>query len=436
MTAAGDVPRDFLAISRRLLDVLGADGLGDESDQRHFAVDGVEASWVAQPASIEQASAVLQICAEHDLAVVPAGLGYRLGHGLSPERVDLVLSTARLCGVIDHAAADLTLTVEAGATLGAIDRVLRPAGQWLPLDPPRPDETTVGGLIAAQATGPSRQKHGGPRESLLGVRALLADGTAIQSGGRVVKNVAGYDLQKLLVGSFGTLAIVVEATFKLAPLPSARRLLCFTAGDRGALARAAAAAADSVFEPEFLELLIEPGVVPVLAVGIAGTAEDVDAAAVGLAERFASLGAEPALEAIGDPELRARLASIQSGGEGIVVVRGAVRRDRLGAWLDGGLEALRPLASAVRAHAHAGIGVARLRIEGARQEELASPLARIREQARAEGGYLVVEHAPPAWKPGLDVWGEPGAGAELMAGIKAAFDPRRRLSPGRFVGGL
>lgn len=425
--------RDFLAISRRLLDVLGADGLGDAADQAHFAVDGVEPAWVAQPDTVEQAVAVLRVAAEHALAVVPAGLGARLGQGFPAERVDLVLSTARLTRVVEHAAADLTLTVEAGATLAALDEALRPARQWLPLDPPRPERTTIGGLVAAQATGPSRQRYGGPREWLLGVRALLADGTAVKSGGRVVKNVAGYDLQKLLVGSFGTLAVVVEATFKLAPRPRARRTLVFTGADTAALAAAGAAAADSVFEPEIVELLLG-GEAARLVVRVAGTEDDVEAAARGVVERLAALAIEPSAPSLDDAALRAELESPQAPGADSVVLRAALRRDRLAAWLDAARSELAPLGSALGGHAHAGVGVARLRLDGARPAGLDAAVARLRERALATGGYLVVEQAPSAWKSALDVWG-PAPGADgLMAGVKRAFDPDRRFSPGRFVG--
>lgn len=428
--------RDFLAISRRLLDVLGGDGLGDAHDQAHFAVDGVEPAWVAQPETVEQAIAVLRVAAEHELAVVPAGLGARLGQGFPAERVDLVLSTARLSRIVEHAAADLTLTVEAGATLAALEEALRPAGQWLPLDPPRPAQTTIGGLVAAQATGPSRQRYGGPREWLLGVRALLADGTAVKSGGRVVKNVAGYDLQKLLVGSFGTLAVVVEATFKLAPRPRSRRTLLFAGGSTAMLAAGAAAVADSVFEPEIVELVLHGETAPRLVIRVAGTDDDVEAAACGIVERLASFGIEASSDAIDDAALRAELDSLQAPGADVVVLRAALRRDGLAAWLDGARSELAPLARVLSGHAHAGVGVVRLRLDGARREGLEAVVGRLREQAGATGGYLLVEQAPTAWKPALDPWGRARAGDDLMAGIKRAFDPGGRFSPGRFVGRL
>lgn len=425
-------PRDFLAISRRLLEVLGADGLGDEGDQRRFAVDGLEPSWVAMPSTVEQASAVLAIANEYDLAVVPAGLGRRLDQGFPPERCDLLLTTERLARIVEHASADLTLTVEAGATLAAIDEALRPSGQWLPLDPASPEATTIGGLIAAQPTGPCRQRHGGPREWLLGVRALLADGTLVKSGGHVVKNVAGYDLQKLLVGSFGSLALVVEATFKLAPRPRARKLLRFASEDRGALLRVASGVADSVFEPELVELLVADDGTSELVVGVAGTKADVEAASRGV-EGIAAAQSLAGASSYDPNEIRRRHADLQAAAPTSLVIRAGIRRDRLGPWLEGALGALRPFGESLAASAHAGIGVARLRLEAARRDEIASVVERLRDEARPGGGYLVIEQAPREWKATTDVWGSSPV-ADLTRGVKQAFDPRRRFSPGRFVG--
>jgi glycolate dehydrogenase FAD-binding subunit len=436
VSAAPAVGRDFLAVSRRLLDVLGADGLGSESDQRHFAVDGLEPPWVALPATAEEAERVLRICAEHDLAVVPAGSGLRLGQGLPPERLDVVLSTARMSAVIEHAAADLTLTVEAGAPLAAVGSALRSAGQWLPFDPAFPAQTTIGGLIAARACGPSRQAFGTARESLIGVRALLADGTSVKSGGRVVKNVAGYDLQKLLVGSFGTLAVIVEATFKLQPLAEVSRAVCFSAPSIEALATTGAHLADSVLAPQFVELLARAEEPPVLIAGFSGAREDVEDA-VGRARGIgARLGAGEAAAPIDEEEMRVRLEALQKLGDDVAVMRAGVRRDALVPWLQSSLERCQSVAERVHAQAHAGIGVARLRLEGARRRELAPLLLELRDGARRVGGYLVVESAPPAWKESLDVWGPPGPDFALMKGVKAAFDPQRRLSPGRLVGRL
>jgi len=432
VSVASAAGRDFVALSRRFLDALGADGLGDESDQRQFAVDGIEPSWVLLPATASEAATALGICAEHDLAVVPAGRGLRLGRGRVPARLDVVLSTSAMGAIVDHAAADLTVTVEAGATLAAVNDALRSAGQWLPFDPPLPHETTIGGLIAAQAAGPRRQAFGTVRDSLLGVHALLADGTAVKSGGRVVKNVAGYDLHKLLVGSFGTLAVIVEATFKLQPLPETQRLVSFGPGAATRMIALALTLADANLGAQILELLVGPQGETVLVAEFAGMAEDVEEASRRAASRAGQFVAEP----FDETALRARLDDFERAAPDSVVLRAAVPRAFLGAWLGAALERCAPLASRVTAQVHAALGIARLRLEAADDQRFPPVLARLRAAAREGGGYLIVEHAPLRWKRWLDVWGPPSAAHDLMKGIKAAFDPRGLLAPGRFVGGL
>jgi glycolate oxidase FAD binding subunit len=427
--------RDFLALSRRLLDVLGPDGLGDESDQRQFAVDGIEPSWVLLPASIAEAETALRLCAAHDLAIVPAGRGLRLGRGLAPERLDAVLSTSAMSAIVDHAAADLTLTVEAGATLATVNETLRPAGQWLPFDPALPQETTIGGLIAAQAAGPSRQAFGTARESLLGVRALLADGTLVKSGGRVVKNVAGYDIHKLLVGSFGTLAVIAEATFKLQPLPEAKHIVSYGSAPLASLFDLARMLADSALGVQFLEVLAGTSSDPMLVAGFAGVAEDVDEASRRAAAYATDLGID-AREPFDEALLWKRLDEFERVPSQAVVVRAGMLRTELRSWVSVSLEQCAAIAGRVRAHAHGGLGVARLRLDEVDPQRLEPVLANLRQTARRSGGYLIIEHAQAPWKRSLDVWGPPPADHHLMKGIKAAFDPHRRLAPGRFVGGL
>ena len=436
MSAVAAPSRDFLALSRRLLDVLGADGLGSESDQRQFAVDGVEPAWVLLPASAPETQQALALCAAHDLAVVPAGLGLRLGQGNPPARLDAVLSTSRMDRIVEHAADDLTLTVEAGATVAAVNTTLRASGQWLPFDPSLPAETTIGGLLAANVSGPSRQAFGTAREWLLGLRVALADGTIVKSGGRVVKNVAGYDVHKLLVGSFGTLAVILEATFKLQPLPEATRVLGFTSQAVDSLFRLGSALADSALPPRFVEVVVEGSATPRLIAGLAGLVEEVEDGCSRAAATAAGLGVDPDPEPLGDEGMRAVLEGFERARDGAVVLRAGVRRDAACGWLVNALAGSHSIARAVRAHAHAGVGVARVRLEEPDPERLPGLVAALRESAVHGGGYLVVEAAPTAWKAALDVWGPPGAGFDLMKGVKAVFDPHGLFARGRFVGGL
>jgi len=191
-----------------------------EAAEGSYPVDGVAARFVARPRSVSEASQVLAAAAADGLAVAFAGGGSKLGLGNPPERVDLEVQTSGLGQVLEHAAGDLVVRAQAGVPLADLQAALAPAGQWLALDPPEP-RATVGGVVAANASGPRRLRYGTVRDLIIGITVVLADGTVAHAGGKVVKNVAGYDLAKLFCGSLGTLGMVAEAIFRLHPLPAA-----------------------------------------------------------------------------------------------------------------------------------------------------------------------------------------------------------------------
>ncbi len=186
------------------------------------AIGGVRPRFVVEPGSVEEVSALLWLAHHAGLAVAPRGGGTTLGWGATPRRLDLILSTARLDRVLEHAAGDLVARAEAGVTLETLQAAAGAAGQRLALDPPDAG-ATLGGIVAANPSGPLRLRYGTVRDLLIGVTVVLADGTVAKAGGKVVKNVAGYDLCKLFTGSLGTLGIVVETIWRLHPLPAARR---------------------------------------------------------------------------------------------------------------------------------------------------------------------------------------------------------------------
>jgi glycolate oxidase FAD binding subunit len=328
--------------------------------------------------------------------------------------------------IVDHAAADLTVVVEAGASLSEVNRALRCAGQWLPFDPPFPQRTSVGGLVAAQACGPSRQAFGTPRESLIGARAVLADGTVVTSGGRVVKNVAGYDLHRLLAGSYGSLAVIVEANFKCRPLPEAQGAVeC--RGRRAPLFELALRVAASSLAPSFLEWF-GGGEDDVLVAGFAGVPEQV-AWSTG---RFLDMvGASGGLAAAGElpPEIVARriegIVAPAGGDSDPFLVRAGLPPRHLPGWVDEAMRLWEGAGARVIAHAHAGVGVARLRVEDGRTDAVQRSFGLLRRAARERGGYLVVESQPAGWC--LEPWGLAGPSVRLMQAVKRAFDPLQLL---------
>jgi glycolate oxidase FAD binding subunit len=294
------------------------------------AVDGVIPAWVVRPGSVAEVQACVRVAAADGAAVVASGLGAHLDVGARPRRLDVLVRLDRLARVVDHEAADMTVTVEAGCPLATLAATLAAAGQWLPLDPPRPEATTVGGLLAANLSGPLRAAEGTARDLLIGIRTVGADGALVAGGGRVVKNVAGYDLPKLHVGALGTLAVVVEATFKVRPRPEREEAVVIACGGVGAAAETALAVLDGATRPLWLEVA-GPDVLAegtVVAIGLGGIAEEV---AHGRAALLALAGAEG--RAIEDgAALRARLEAFAAEPAAAMLRAAGCRSTWAGSW--------------------------------------------------------------------------------------------------------
>src|SRR5215468_6183880 len=240
------------AVLRALAAACPAARAADASD----AVAGVTPRYAASPASVAEASAVMRVAAEQALTVVPRGSGSRLDWGAPPRRCDLVVDTLRLDQVIEHAAGDLVARFQAGAGMRRLGEALAAAGQQLALDAAPGDGRagTVGGTLATGAAGPRRLRYGTPRDLVIGITVVRADGTVASSGGKVVKNVAGYDLGKLFAGSYGTLGLIVEAAFRLHPLPAAAAYTTADAAGPAEARRMVAAAAGSQLAPTAVEI--------------------------------------------------------------------------------------------------------------------------------------------------------------------------------------
>jgi glycolate oxidase FAD binding subunit len=403
------------------------------------AVDGVPAELVAEPASVAEASRVLAAACRAGKKVVVVGGGSKLGLGNPPERADLIVSTRRLDRVLEHAAGDLVVRVQAGARLADLQAALAPAGQWLALDPPEPG-ATVGGVVAANASGPRRLRYGTVRDLIIGITVVLADGTMARAGGKVVKNVAGYDLSKLFCGSLGTLGLIAEATFRLHPRPAAAAVVTLQVERAEQVGEAVQRLLRSTLVPSAIELDWHgpyggPGLLSVVIEGIRPGVEAQAATAAGL---LGEVGEAEVLGPGGTEAALSRLGALpwEKAEVGIKVavppaeLPGALT-DLEAGWLGHG-----------RMAAHAGTGVLRVGLAGpdlddaGHVEAFAGVIDRARAALAARGGTLVVAEAPPALKRALDVWGPPGDAVELMRRVKRQFDPDRQLSPGRFVGGI
>ncbi|MBT2229564.1 FAD-binding oxidoreductase [Nonomuraea sp. NEAU-A123] len=383
------------------------------------AVGGVRPSVVALPESVEEISAVLRACAEHDLAVVPAGGGTKLHWGPPPERCDVLLDLCCLNEVIEHAAGDLVVKAQAGLTMDALADALAAQGQELALDVPFAEGATVGGTLAAATAGPRAFRYGTARDLLIGITVVLPDGTVAKSGGRVVKNVAGYDLGKLFTGSYGTLGVIAEATFRLHPLPADRRYVVAGFASHERVQEAAAMLAASQAEPSAVELDWPGGDAPfTLAVLVEGSAAGQRAEALREAMGAGTVTDEaPAWWGlITDDEVLLELRFPPArAGEVLEAVRGT------GFALRGS-----PVAGRVRLELGAQLSGA-MTATG-----FAGVVSGLRERLAPLGGRVTVLAAPDE---SVDRWG-PVSALPLMRRVKERFDPGRRMSPGRFVGGI
>jgi glycolate oxidase FAD binding subunit len=395
-----------------------ADPAGDAD-----AVSGVPPRYVASPGSTQQTADVLRLAAEHDLTVVPRGGGTTMHWGAPPPAVDVVLDTTRLTGVVDHAAGDLVAVVRAGTPMAVVQQELSSADQQLALDSPDPG-ATVGGAIAANVSGPRRLLYGTARDLLIGVTFVRADGVVARAGGRVVKNVAGYDFGKLLAGSFGTLGVITRATFRLHPLPAARRTVTVRADGAATAASIAAAVLRSQLVASAVEVdqpAQGPLEVAVLLEGVEAGVGGRSAAAVELIG--GAEGPEPTWFGrypftAGDVALKLS-CTITRVGPLLAAARRAA--DELGVALSVRGSAMGVLYGGLPA--------------GTEPAAVGDVLARLRAVAAPEGGSVVLLAAPAAVREAVDAWG-PVPGLELMRRLKRELDPRSRLSPGRFVGGI
>ena len=388
-------------------------------------VDGVTAAEVARPADVEAVREIVRSAARAGRTIVTTGLGAHLDVGAPPRRVDVLLDLSALDRIVEHEAADMTVTVQAGCSLARLDATLAAAGQWLPLDPPASERTSVGGLIAANLSGPLRASRGTVRDWLLGLRTVDATGALVSGGGKVVKNVAGYDLPKLHVGALGTLGVVVEATFKVQPRPEREMAAVFPTATAADAAAVAMAVRDRL-DPLWLEAgTLDDGMGA--AVGITGLAPEVVAARAALetiarerhvALRWLDEGAR----------LRRTLADFPVRPPA-TVLRASVLPTDVGATM----MRVRELAGDVPVLAHVANGVVRARL--ADPSNVSRVLIDLRRELAGGGGFVVVERASPDVKAGLDVWGHPGEGLALMRRVKEAFDPQATFAPGRYVGG-
>jgi glycolate oxidase FAD binding subunit len=417
---------------------------------RDFAIDGLFPRLVVTPADVEQVAQIVALTSQHGLALMARGGGSRTNLGAIPEQIDVLLETRKLTRLLEHEAPDLTCHVEAGLTLAALQAQLATKGQWLALDAPDAQQATLGGILASNASGPKRLRYGSARDLVIGLHVVQANGEVARSGGRVVKNVAGYDLNKLYIGSLGTLGIIVEANFKLQPLPTTERTLLLSFVNASDTVQTAIAILGSLLTPSAIEL-IDPGAASdmsdffglklpvngyILAIDFEGNSTGIDRQvdeARLLARKHGALMADD----LAGKEQDRFWNVVREHMQGSVTCKAAVLVSQLASYLQTVEHICRrhELEAAIVGHAGNGILYIELRPADATQR-LVEAIAELRLNAQEARGSMVVERCPIELKRRISVWGDPGSDFYMMQRLKQQFDPKGTFVRGRFVGGL
>ena len=394
------------------------------------AVAGVEPKLVVEPGTERELAEVLRLANEAGLAVIPRGGGTKIGWGNPPTRADLVLSTARLNEIIEHAWADLTVTVEAGCTIQKLQETLAQHGQRLALDPLWPEKATIGGVLSTNDSGALRLRFGALRDLIIGATIALSDGTLASSGGKVVKNVAGYDLQKLVTGALGTLGVITRAVFRLHPLPRSTRAFSIATVNAEEAQRIVVGIQDSKLAHTSLQSHFSDDTQPVSDILFEGTEAGLNAqeaqlrklcAAARVSEASASAWkAREILWTFSEPAsaTMAKISILPANLARTMQLVEHIANEKQLRW--------KSLVYAT--------GLVWLRLEG-EAGSLRDGLRALRGELESHGGSVVVLHRPEKM-PALDAWGNAGDALTLMKAVKQQLDTKYTLNPGRFVGGI
>ena len=404
-----------------------------------FSVDGNAPRAVVYPGSYSEVGEVLRYATANRLAVTPWGAGTMMHLGNAPARYDIALSLSRLDAVVEHEAADLTTAFQGGLPLTALQKRLATTGQMVPFGPFPGSAATIGGILATAAYASARHTFGTPRDSVIGLRVVTPDGKLTRAGGNVVKNVAGYDLCKLYIGSLGTLGVIVEVTAKLAPLPEAQRRVALSCVDAAAACDFARELARRGLSLESVELLnpaaakemlrLSSGSRYTLALGLAGTHAAVERSAADVLS-LARLTGATQLKASDSKRVTPVFTSLGSSAGELLSCRAAVLPTQLPSLI----EALSTDDSSPAMVALPTIGI--LRVSWPAGSDAPVALRAFHLATTQLSANATIEHCPSDLRAKFDVFGPLPRSFDLMRRIKQQFDPNGVLSPGRFVGRL
>jgi glycolate oxidase FAD binding subunit len=413
-------------VSTDLRAMVGPDHLHPATPQD--TVDGMLPQLIIEPGTADELARALKTATTAGLHVIPRGGNTKCGWGNPPRDADLIISTRRLNRVIEHAWADMTATVEVGCTFQQLQQTLAQRGQRLALDPLWPERATIGGILATNDSGSLRTRFGSLRDLIIGITLALPNGTLAKSGGKVVKNVAGYDLPKLATGSLGTLGIITEAIFRLHPIPREGRSLTFSMLDTAAMNLLILAILDSKLVPTGLQVRAGSSSPMQIDLRFEGTATGCDAQCEQVLH-MTTVRSEPA------KNVWSAAASLWTTSAEVVICKFSVLPADLATLLEK-IKQLTDSAHLAWSLVAQAIGVGFLRLESADAAILLPLLQNLREALESHGGSLCPLRAPLDLKRKIGVWGSPGDALQLMRNIKQQFDPTGTLNPGRFIGGI
>jgi glycolate oxidase FAD binding subunit len=402
-------------------------------------------SHVIYPSTVEQLSAAIAFAHQNNHRLLLCGAGSKLSWGNPVGSVELVVSMARLNRLIEHAEGDLTVTVESGMRFVDLQAILAKSGQFLAIDPVYADRTTIGGIVAAGDTGSLRHRYNSVRDMCIGISFVRSDGELVKAGGRVVKNVAGYDLMKLLTGSYGTLGVIAQVTFRLYPVAATSATMLLT-GDAEAIARARTEILMSSLTPTMLDLLsdraissLDLGLNPSNDLGLAVRFDSIAQSVSQQCDRLSELAKNLNLKAtkIEDShrfwsQLKDLIWQVRDRYDRTVICKVGILGSEASSMLRS-LSVLSPDASAyAQIHTSSGLGALRCDFPAeVSTTDRVKQILKIREMAEKTGGFLSVLEAPNELKQAMDVWGYTGNAINVMQSLRRKFDPQGILSPDR-----
>jgi glycolate oxidase FAD binding subunit len=413
-------------IEEKLREIVGAAHVRAASTVEAFC--GVQPWIVVEPGDERELAAALRLSNEEGLAVIPRGSGTKLGWGNPPARANLLVSTVRLDKIIEHVWADLTVTVEAGCTWHKLQESLSRHSQRLALDPLWPERATVGGILSTNDSGALRLRFGSMRDLIIGATIALPDGTLASSGGKVVKNVAGYDLPKLMTGALGTLGIITRAVFRLHPVPRTARTLSASMWNLDAAQRALDSLQNSKLAHTALQVRADGDARPQADVLLEGTD-----AGLAAQETYLKKLLKPVVVAEAPASVWNARQELWFSSDSAVIAKFSL----LPAGISKGVGTVRRVADHRKIRWKAVVqatGIGWLRLDGS-PDHLHAALRELRAEFERERGSLIVLHRP-AGMAELEAWGSAGDAVSLMRAVKQQFDPKGTLNPGRFVGGI